>query len=109
VPVENTVFGSRVNVAGLVNGQDWLAAFRESEDNVVFLPRTSLDYFGERFLDGISTEEMRRSIGRPVVYASQWSEIWEYVTTGLARHAPGRARNGAMWSMGREERFARNA
>jgi NifB/MoaA-like Fe-S oxidoreductase len=109
VSVENTVFGSRVNVAGLVNGCDWQAAFHESAEDVVFLPRTSLDYFGERFLDGVSTAELEEAVGRPVIYTSQWSEIWEYLTTGRAKHAPGRAQNGAMWSMGREERYTPDA
>jgi NifB/MoaA-like Fe-S oxidoreductase len=109
VGVENTVFGSRVNVAGLVNGCDWRAAFQGCDADILFLPRTSLDYFGERFLDGVSTAEMEAAVGKPVVYASQWSEIGEYLTTGASLHAPGKASNGAMWSVGRDERFIRDA
>jgi NifB/MoaA-like Fe-S oxidoreductase len=105
VPVENTVFGARVNVAGLVNGCDWRNALAGCDEDLVVLPRTTLDYFGERFLDGISTAEMSDALGRPVLYASQWSEVWDAVSG----HAPGRARkvatNGAMWSAGREERY----
>ena len=105
VPVENTVFGARVNVAGLVNGCDWRDALAGSDEDLVVLPRTTLDYFGERFLDGMSTGELSEALGKPVLYASQWSEIW----AAVSGHAPGRMRqvatNGAMWSTGREERF----
>jgi hypothetical protein len=99
------VFGARVNVAGLVNGCDWRDALAGCEEDLVVLPRTALDYFGERFLDGISTAEMSQALGKPVLYASQWSEIWDAVSGHAPR--PGRkvASNGAMWSAGREERF----
>jgi putative radical SAM enzyme (TIGR03279 family) len=105
VPVENTVFGARVNVAGLVNGCDWRDALAGCDEDLIVLPRTTLDYFGERFLDGISTAEMSDALGKPVLYASQWSEIWDAVSGNSVGRVRNVATNGAMWSAGREERY----
>lgn len=99
-PVVNTLFGERVNVAGLLPGAAFAEALSDAAGlaDLAILPRASLDYFGERFLDGWTPEDLQRAIGIPVSFASQWSEIASIVR-GSARPA-GRAgrSNGAMWS-----------
>src|SRR5579883_669465 len=52
VPVENTLFGSRINVSGLLGAGDIIGALRAAgAGDLVMLPRTGLDYFGRHFLD----------------------------------------------------------
>ena len=44
VPITNTLFGSRVNVSGLIPGRDYLSALSTRDlPEHVFLPRASLD------------------------------------------------------------------
>jgi hypothetical protein len=70
---------------------------------VVVLPRTSLDYFGRRFLDSSTPAELEASLGRPVLFATSMSEVVE----GLAAIAAGAthldpalpdATNGIFWA-----------
>ena len=61
LPVINQFFGPEVTVAGLLCGQDVLAAL-EANDNLgdlVLLPRVMLDNDGKRFLDDITVEEFK--------------------------------------------------
>ncbi len=98
VGVSNSVFGERVNVSGLVCGEDWAAAVAGSEADMVFLPRHSLDYFGEQFLDGLTPAELAKRLGKPVAFANQWSEVTDMLIHGSRPPGKTRASNGAMWS-----------
>ncbi|MBE3557618.1 MAG: DUF512 domain-containing protein [Ktedonobacteraceae bacterium] len=59
IPVVNQFFGPQVTVAGLLCGQDVLAALAEHDapGNLVLLPRVMLDNEGKRFLDDVTVEE----------------------------------------------------
>jgi putative radical SAM enzyme (TIGR03279 family) len=59
LPIVNKFFGAEVTVAGLLCGQDVLAALAEQDSlgNLVLLPRVMLDNEGTRFLDDITVEE----------------------------------------------------
>ncbi|HLH62915.1 MAG TPA: DUF512 domain-containing protein [Ktedonobacteraceae bacterium] len=61
LPVVNRFFGAEVAVAGLLCGQDVLAALEQSHDlgDLVLLPRVMLDNEGMRFLDDITVEEFK--------------------------------------------------
>ena len=98
VGVANSVFGDRVNVSGLVCGEDWAKAVAGTDADTVFLPRHSLDYFGEQFLDGLKPSELSARVGKPVAFASQWSEVVDMLLHGSSPPARTRATNGAMWS-----------
>lgn len=100
VAVSNTLFGERVNVAGLLPGADYVRALTgvAGGADIVVLPRPSLDYFGQRFLDGMTPAEVESSVGVPVVFASQWSEIAEVIQGRASRPERGLHSNGAMWS-----------
>ncbi len=98
VGVTNTVFGERVNVSGLVCGEDWASAVADSPADIVFLPRHSLDYFGEQFLDGLKPSELAERLGKPVAFANQWSEVTEMLVHGSRPPGKTQASNGAMWS-----------
>ncbi|HZU69467.1 MAG TPA: DUF512 domain-containing protein [Ktedonobacteraceae bacterium] len=61
LPVVNRFFGAEVTVAGLLCGQDVLAALEQNRylGDLVLLPRVMLDNEGVRFLDDITVEEFK--------------------------------------------------
>ena len=64
LPVVNTFFGAEVTVAGLLCGQDVLAALEGNGNlgDLVLLPRVMLDNAGERFLDDMTVEEFMQRL-----------------------------------------------
>jgi putative radical SAM enzyme (TIGR03279 family) len=64
LPVVNTFFGPEVTVAGLLCGQDVLAALEEQGDlgDLILLPRVMLDNAGERFLDDTTVEDFKKRL-----------------------------------------------
>ena len=64
----------------------------------MLLPRTSLDYFGERFLDSMTVAEVAEGIGAPVAFATSLSEALEAIEAGPHAPEPAMAPNGAFWS-----------
>jgi putative radical SAM enzyme (TIGR03279 family) len=64
LPIVNQFFGAEVTVAGLLCGQDVLAALQQNEDlgDLVLLPRVMLDNEGVRFLDDMSVEEFKSQL-----------------------------------------------
>jgi putative radical SAM enzyme (TIGR03279 family) len=102
VPVPNTVFGERVNVSGLLCGQDYTRALQGSGHDLAILPRPSLDYFGRHFLDSMTIEELERACGLPVAFASRWSDVVRILERGIGRPSRSPAANGAFWAEARE-------
>jgi len=105
VPIENTLFGPRINVSGLLGAGDAIGALRATDPGeIVFLPRTSLDYFGRHFLDDGRPADVERAIGRPTAFASTWSELLDQVIdfqtqSHISEPGPGRSTNGKFWSI----------
>ncbi len=97
-PVTNTLFGERVNVSGLLGGADFANALEGTDADLALLPRTSLDYFGERFLDSATVAEVAERIGAPVAFAASLSEAFEAIETGPREPGRAAAPNGAFWS-----------
>jgi len=64
LPVVNKFFGAEVTVAGLLCGQDVLAALEENGNlgNLVLLPRVMLDNEGVRFLDDVTVQEFKGQV-----------------------------------------------
>lgn len=106
IGVRNVHFGARINVSGLLTARDFIEALSARPlGDVVLLPRTSLDYFGRKFLDDGTPAGIERALGRPVLFASGMSEAIEQLlafATGSDRVAPARpaASNGMMWAAG---------
>lgn len=106
IPVENTLFGPRINVAGLLGAGDVIGTLRTRDlGDLVVLPRNSLDYFGRHFLDDGTPGDIARVIGRPVAFAAFWSELLDGVldfqeTGRVADPERGRSTNGKFWSTG---------
>ena len=98
VPVTNTVFGERVNVSGLLCGEDYARALSGHHPDCFILPRPSLDYFGQKFLDNMTIEELESRVAGHLTFASQWSEVLEVLEHGPRRPGRNAASNGAFWS-----------
>ena len=106
VPVDNTLFGERVNVSGLIPGGDFVAALsnRDLPDHV-FLPRASLDYFGAKFLDDLTPDDLESGINRPISFVYTLSELLESIADGDDRSGsasrqpvPNLRSNGRSWT-----------
>lgn len=66
--VENRLFGESVTVAGLVTGNDILAALEGKEIGAgLLLPDVMLKEGEGVFLDNVSLQELQRRLGRPVL------------------------------------------
>ncbi|MBA4181434.1 MAG: DUF512 domain-containing protein [Anaerolinea sp.] len=96
--VTNTVFGDRVNVSGLLCGGDYARELAGCQPDCFVLPRPSLDYFGQKFLDSKTIEEVEERLSAPLTFASQWSEVLEILERGPQRPGRNAASNGAFWS-----------
>ena len=106
VPITNTLFGARVNVSGLIPGRDYISALSELDlPDRVFLPRASLDYFGAKFLDDLSPEQLESQLNRPVSFVYTLSELLQSVAEGVdSRNSgsrqpqPNQRSNGRSWT-----------
>jgi len=96
--VTNTVFGERVNVSGLLCGKDYVEQLVADDAGIVILPRPSLDYFGEKFLDSMTVDEAEAALRRPIAFASLWSDVLDILEHGPRRPGRNEAPNGAFWS-----------
>ena len=96
--VPNALFGERVNVSGLLPGEGLTRALAGVEADLAALPRTSLDYFGERFLDGLTAEEATARLPMPAAFVSTLGEVVAALCEGPAAPGPASAPNGAFWS-----------
>ena len=101
VPVVNTLFGERVNVSGLIPGADFGDALegRPLGDRV-FLPRASLDYFGARFLDDTTLDQLESRLHRPIAFVYTFSDLLESMAAPDAATSPARPAqtNGRAWT-----------
>jgi putative radical SAM enzyme (TIGR03279 family) len=66
VPVTNDYFGGDVSVAGLLTGQDFLAARAGVQGKFVIIPKTTLKSDEPIMLDGMTLEDLRGQLGFPV-------------------------------------------
>jgi putative radical SAM enzyme (TIGR03279 family) len=106
--VTNTVFGERVNVTGLLCGEDYVRQLHGYTPDCFVFPRPSLDYFGQKFLDNLTVDEVEAALGAPLTFASQWSEVLRILERGPRRPGRNNSTNGAFWSEARE-RFPKDA
>lgn len=104
-PVPNRLFGDRVNVSGLIPGADFADALAGlPPDSGIFLPRASLDYFGNRFLDDMTPAQLEqalaRPIDRPVAFVYTLSDVLQSALApdGPSFRSPLANSNGRAWS-----------
>jgi putative radical SAM enzyme (TIGR03279 family) len=65
-PLENSYFGGDVSVAGLLTGQDLLAARDRVAGDFVCIPKQMLKSDEAIMLDGMNVNEVSRALGQPV-------------------------------------------
>lgn len=77
LPIVNQFFGAEITVAGLLCGQDVLAALAQQDDlgDLVLLPRVMLDNEGTRFLDDMTVEEFREQLPTRAEFARNAPEM----------------------------------
>jgi putative radical SAM enzyme (TIGR03279 family) len=80
VAVENSYFGSIVNVAGLLTARNILTALAPRRaagqlGDLIALPRAALDVPGQRFLDDLTPAQVAREVGRPIVFVEKLADL----------------------------------
>ena len=101
VTITNSLFGARVNVSGLIPGRDFEAALTSARTGAhlpehIFLPRASLDYFGAKFLDDLTPDELESQVNRPISFVYTLSEVLESLADGAERRGEGSRQPGPM-------------
>ena len=81
LPLINKFFGPEVTVAGLLCGQDVLAALQENSDlgDLVLLPRVMLDNEGTRFLDDMTVDDFKAQLPTRVEFVRNSQEAIDAV------------------------------
>jgi len=81
LPLVNKFFGAEVTVAGLLCGQDVLAALQENGNlgDLVLLPRVMLDNEGTRFLDDMTVDEFKAQLPTRVEFVRNAQETIDAV------------------------------
>ena len=100
--MENRFFGPRVNVSGLLVAGDLAEQLRGRDlGDLAVLPRYALDYTGQRFLDDHTPEELQRTLGVPLAFASTLGEVLQIVRDPLESDVTGATvaatTNGKAW------------
>lgn len=106
IPVTNTLFGARVNVSGLIPGGDYLAALSGVDlPEHVYLPRASLDYFGAKFLDDLTPEQLESQLNQRISFVYTLTELLESIAVGDVQRdlgsgqpRPNQRSNGRSWT-----------
>jgi putative radical SAM enzyme (TIGR03279 family) len=79
VPIENTFFGSEINVSGLLTGGLVRDALRDdTRRDPVFVSKTMLSRRTQTFLDDMHAEDLQTELRRPVVAAEFLSQVLEH-------------------------------
>lgn len=65
--IVNHFFGEQITVAGLITGGDLIAQLRDTQADMVAIPRSMLRQEGDLFLDDVTLDEVRAALGVPVL------------------------------------------
>jgi len=81
VAVENNYFGGDVSVAGLLTGQDFIAARHRVRGEFAIIPRVALKGDEPVMLDGMRFEELQARFDVPL-YAFDFTSLARLLTEG---------------------------
>jgi putative radical SAM enzyme (TIGR03279 family) len=100
--ISNTLFGTRVNVSGLLVLADLERQLRGRDlGDLAILPRYALDYTGGRFLDDGTPADLQRTLGVPIAFASTMREVLQIIREPLESPVAGatvaQRTNGKAW------------
>jgi NifB/MoaA-like Fe-S oxidoreductase len=73
--LQNSFFGPRVRVSGLLTGGDIIANADRYRGDIVILPSVMLDKSGSRCIDGVTPAEISARLGKPVYFAGYLSDV----------------------------------
>ena len=81
VTVVNKFFGETVTVAGLVVGQDIVAALKDRTDvgDTLLLPRVMLRETEDVFLDGMTLDELKKAVGKKIIITADGYEFCQAI------------------------------
>jgi len=89
VAVENSYFGGDVSVAGLLTGQDFIAARNRVSGDFAIIPRVALKGDEPVMLDGMRFEELQSRFDVPL-YALDFRSLARLLTEGNAGKSSGK-------------------
>ena len=89
VAVENSYFGGDVSVAGLLTGQDFIAARNRVSGDFAIIPRVALKGDEPVMLDGMRFEELQSQFDVPL-YALDLRSLARLLTEGNAGKSSGK-------------------
>ncbi len=100
--VENTFFGPRENVSGLLTSGDIERQLRGVDlGDLAVLPRYALEYTGARFLDDRTPAQLQAALGVPLAFASTLREVLQILDEPLHSDVTGASvgatANGKSW------------
>jgi len=75
VTLENSFFGPRVKVSGLLTGRDVIANRHRLRGQIVILPEVMIDKTGSRLLDNLTPRDLESDLGKPVRFAGMMSRV----------------------------------
>src|SRR5258707_1777452 len=106
LPIVNQFFGAEVTVAGLLCGQDVLAALEANENlgDLLLLPRVMLDNEGVRFLDDVTVEEFKQQLPVRAEFVRNTQETIEAIRSLANAGEVDEARNRPATRGGRSQR-----
>jgi putative radical SAM enzyme (TIGR03279 family) len=87
IVLENSFFGPRVRVSGLLTGQDIVRNTHRYAGDLLILPSVMLDKTGSRTIDGMTPAELEARLGKQVRFAGYLSEVDALVFGGQVRPA----------------------
>ena len=68
VDIKNDFFGDKINVTGLVTGQDLVFALKKNQANVAIIPSVMLREGTDEFLDGIKVSQIKKEFPKTKFY-----------------------------------------
>ena len=83
IPVTNRFFGESITVTGLIVASDLLDAVKNRAFDKMLISATMLKENSDRFLDDISLEEVRNTVGKPVVVVENNGEAFVRAIFGM--------------------------
>src|SRR5438552_12275709 len=89
VAVENSYFGGDVSVAGLLTGQDFIAARNRVSGEFAVIPRAALKGDEPVMLDGMRFEELQKGFDIPL-HAFDFANFARLLTEGSASNCRGK-------------------
>ncbi len=85
VPIQNSLFGGEVTVAGLVPGADVVASLGGRDVDRVILPRSMFDAGGRWTIDGWTPREIADQLGVPLTIGSGPKDLFVQTVTRQSR------------------------